>query len=210
MRARWMVVGICLLGLPLNAVAEDVPASTLRTHLLPQQRMLAIETPNHSLLDQWAQTYTTPKAVAAFLRDHFTFKRDEDLFGAADYWQAPEEFAARKRGDCEDYALLAQALLARNWITAYVFSLFGDDGYAHTVCVFVDEHGRYGVINQDQVRYYRAPSLEALASQMHPGWTFGGIVEQDGTRGRMVREITNEDPRNARLVSAISSSQWAR
>ena len=145
-------------------------------------------------LDHLAHQYTDPKAIASFLRHEFTFTRDEDLFGEADRWQSPEEFLTRKAGDCEDYALLAKALLERNWITAYVFSLFGDDNYAHTVCVFLDEHGRYNVINQDQVRYYRAKSLEALASALHPGWTFGGIVEQDGLRGRFVKRITNVHP----------------
>ena len=146
------------------------------------------------MLDHVAHQYTDPKAIAGFLRHEFTFKRDEDLFGEADRWQSPEEFLSRKTGDCEDYALLAKALLERNWISAYVFSLFGDNGYAHTVCVFLDEHGLYNVINQDQVRYYRAKSLEALASALHPGWTFGGIAEQDGTRGRFVKRVTNAHP----------------
>jgi hypothetical protein len=145
-------------------------------------------------IDQLAERYTTPKAVATFLRKEFTFKRDTDLFGQIDWWQEPEEFLLRRAGDCEDYALLARELLARNWIKAHVFSLFGYDGYAHTVCIFVDEQGRYNVINQDKLRYYRAPSLEALAAQIYPGWTFGGIAERDGGRGRFVSQITNEHP----------------
>jgi len=30
---------------------------------------------------------------------------DKELFGKDDYWQAPEEFETRKKGDCEDFAL---------------------------------------------------------------------------------------------------------
>ncbi len=30
---------------------------------------------------------------------------DEELFGRRDYWQPPEEFEKRRKGDCEDFAL---------------------------------------------------------------------------------------------------------
>lgn len=145
-------------------------------------------------LQSLAAQYSTPKAIAQFLHRSFTFQRDEDLFGQAEYWQTPQEFLARRAGDCEDYALLATALLTRNGIEAHVFSLFGDGGYAHTVCVFRDAQGRYNVINQDQLRNYRAKNLDALACQMYPAWTFGGITEQAGIRGRLVEEITNPHP----------------
>jgi predicted transglutaminase-like cysteine proteinase len=197
MRTRWVVVmvGIGLAGTPLTAVAKDVPTQLAS---LPLQPIVSAPSPEQSTpitrLDQLAHTYTTPKAIATFLRTEFTFRRDEELFGEADHWQSPQEFVARQVGDCEDYALLAQALLRRNGIEAYVFSLFGEDGYAHTVAAFRDERGRYNVINQGDIRYYRATSLEALAWQLSPTWTRGMIAEQDGTRGRMVREFFNDQP----------------
>ena len=146
-----------------------------------------------SVLQHLAGLYTTPKTVAAFLHREFIFRRDQDLFGEVEHWQTPDEFVAHRAGDCEDYAIMARELLVRNGIEAYVFSLFGDHNYAHTVCIFV-EKGRYNVINQDKIRYYRAPTLEALASQMYRAWTFGGITEPSGIRGRLVQEITNDHP----------------
>ena len=164
-----VLVGLGMIGLPLRAAG-------------------------YGLLDQLAQTYVTPKAIAAFLQHDFTFVRDEQLFGEADHWQSPEEFVARKQGDCEDYALLAQALLRRHGIQADVLSLLGEEGYAHTVSVFLDERGRYNAINQGHLVNYHAPSLQAVASAIHPGWTVAMIAEQEGTRGRIVREIFNDDP----------------
>jgi len=145
-------------------------------------------------LHELARTHTTPKAIAKFLRQEFTFARDEVLFGMEDRWQTPEEFLARRTGDCEDYALLARELLRRNGIEAYVFSLIGQAGYAHTVAVYRDARGRYNVINQDRLRVYRAKSLEAVASALYPGWTWGALAEQVGTRGHSVREIVNPNP----------------
>jgi hypothetical protein len=33
------------------------------------------------------------------------YESDDDQFGRADYWMPPEDFEARRRGDCEDFAL---------------------------------------------------------------------------------------------------------
>ena len=132
--------------------------------------------------------------MAAFLHQAFTFQRDETLFGEADRWQSPEEFVARKAGDCEDYALLARALLRRNGIEASLFSVFGKEGYAHTVCVFVDHRGRYNVIDVDKLRVLEAKSLERVASWLSPAWTVGGIAEQVGAHGQMVKQLTNSHP----------------
>ena len=144
-------------------------------------------------LDVVAKTYTTPEALADFLHQTMTLKTDEELFGTADYWQKPEEFLARRAGDCEDYALFAQAILKRQGIEAQVLSLYGRDGYAHTVCVFA-RGGRYNVINQDRVCYYQANTLTALAQRIHNDWSYGALAEVAGTRGKPILRITNPNP----------------
>ena len=190
-----MIGGIWLMGTAANALAEETPTATFAS-LAPQLTTQAVSVQNAepSPLAKLASTYTTPKAVATLLRNEFTFRRDEELFGEPDHWQSPEEFLKRKAGDCEDYALLAQAILRRNGIEASVVSLFGQEDYAHTVCVFRDEHGRYNLIDVDKIRYPKTVSLEALASWLYPSWTFGGIVEPSGVRGRLVQQLTNAHP----------------
>lgn len=41
---------------------------------------------------------------------------DKDLYGVDDYWATPAETLAKKRGDCEDYAILKRALLLKEGI----------------------------------------------------------------------------------------------
>jgi len=137
-----------------------------------------------------AQSYPTPERLAQFLRKNVAFRDDVRIFGQADYWQEPEEFLGRRVGDCEDYALLSQAVLLQQGRDAFVFSLYGQQGYAHTVCVFV-EKGRYHVINQDRVVRYAARSLQDLASYLCPQWNWGAVAERVGHRGRAIREIHN-------------------
>lgn len=140
-------------------------------------------------LEAIAQRCSTPELLAAFLKEHVTFQEDRRLFGREDYWQEPEEFLDRSAGDCEDYALLAEAVLRGQGREAFVLSLYGEGGYAHTVCVF-SEKRRYHVINQDRVVRYGARSLEELADRLYPRWTWGAVARRVGTRGQAVRRIT--------------------
>ena len=144
-------------------------------------------------LDSVARFYPTPQALARFLHQAITFKTDEELFGEPDYWQAPEEFLRRRAGDCEDYALFAQAILQRQGIESHVLSVFGEEGYAHTVCVFM-QSGQYHVINQDRFQAYGATSVETLAWQLYRGWTYGALSRLTGTRGEAIRTFRNPHP----------------
>jgi predicted transglutaminase-like cysteine proteinase len=192
-----VILGAAMAGLPVAAGAEDL-SSYPRAAQLPagfsqgpmNPSIPAVESP----VNQLAERYTTPKAIASFLKHEFVFRRDEAFFGEEDRWQAPEEFVARRIGDCEDYALLAKALLQRNGYEADVLSLFGEEGYAHTIAVYRDEDGRYNVINQAALKTYRAKSLEAALSAVNPSWTIAMVAEQDGPRGRSVRQISNPHP----------------
>lgn len=137
-----------------------------------------------------ASACTTPQAVAQFLRKELRFKPDDLLFGRPDYWQTPQELLSRGAGDCEDFALLAQALLARQGRESFLLSLYGAGGYAHTVCVFLEE-GRYSVINEDRLIRYRAASLEELATFLYPTWRWGAVALQEGSKGRPLRLLRN-------------------
>lgn len=139
-------------------------------------------------LNTLARTCPTPEALASYLKQEFTFQEDPSLFNKPDYWQEPEEFLNRKKGDCEDYAILAKTILEQQGKEAFLFSLYGGSGYAHTVCVFVDETG-YSVINQDRVIHTQAGSLETLAGLLCPTWVWGAIAERSGHRGRAVSTI---------------------
>ena len=144
-----------------------------------------------SLLDSAARSASTPEQLARFLNAHLTFQEDLSLFGQADYWQAPEEVLVRGRGDCEDYALLANDLLKRQGKKSFVFSLYGPKGYAHTVCVFV-EGGRYNLLNQDRLIRTQAASLEELAGKLCRDWEWGAVAERNDHRGRAVRIVRRE------------------
>jgi predicted transglutaminase-like cysteine proteinase len=145
-------------------------------------------------LDQLAALYDTPAKVWYLLEHTVAYAFDQDEYGVAEHFPTAEEFWARKRGDCEDYAILAKALLDRNGYTTVLFSAWhaardasGNDG--HTVVAFL-ERGRWNHLSN--LGYVRAEALthEELAASIFPDWTrvnpwyFTGFVRtRDGLNG---------------------------
>jgi predicted transglutaminase-like cysteine proteinase len=145
-------------------------------------------------LHQLAGIYDTPAKVWYLLEHTVAYAFDQDEYGMAEYFPTAEELWARKRGDCEDYAILAKALLDRNGYTTVLFSAWhaahdasGNDG--HTVVAFL-EHGRWNHISN--LGYVRAEAVthEELAASIFPDWTrvnpwyFTGFVRTpDGLNG---------------------------
>ena len=124
------------------------------------------------------------------MKKKFDFVLDEDQFGTADYWQSPEEFWQNKKGDCEDYAVFSKTVLENLGFEATIISLYGPDGYAHTVTIFKDENG-YSVMNEDRLYRYGTATLEEAVSRIFPDWTWAGIARLQGTRGWLIRELHN-------------------
>jgi hypothetical protein len=57
---------------------------------------------------------------------------DEELFGKRDYWQPPEEFEKRRKGDCEDFALWTwRQLLMMGYDARFVGGSCGRYGAGH-------------------------------------------------------------------------------
>lgn len=52
-----------------------------------------------------------------------SYRRDADLYGMTDHWAAPGETLARGMGDCEDYAILKMAVLAKAGVPARSMSV---------------------------------------------------------------------------------------
>ena len=116
----------------------------------------------------------TPDDIARYLWKNFTFEEDQRQFGKEEYWQSPEEFLETHKGDCEDFALFAHALLQMQGIPSFLLNIYSGR-VAHTVCVF-RENGRYQVIDESRVKRYGAKNLDELMTRILPFWQKGAIV----------------------------------
>lgn len=56
--------------------------------------------------------------IHTFVISYIQYAEDIDVYGTRDYWATPAETLARRRGDCEDFAILELMLLKESGIAA--------------------------------------------------------------------------------------------
>ncbi len=79
----------------------------------------------------------TFEEVRAFLSG-CKYVSDEELFGKREYWQPPEEFEKRRKGDCEDFALWTwRQLLNMGYEARFIGGACGRYGSGHAWVEFV-------------------------------------------------------------------------
>ena len=152
-------------------------------------------------LETAAKQLSSPEALAKFMKQNFSYVSDRRLFGQDEYWQSPEEMLQRRRGDCEDYALFAQAVLGRNGHQAFILSVYWDRD-AHTVAIF-EKDGKWGIFDVDQLRYKKANSIADLSNTTRQNWSYVGLMRKEGTIGIISRKFKNQEAYRARLSSII-------
>ena len=131
----------------------------------------------------------SPEAISRYLWKNFRYENDQSHFGTAEYWQSPEEFLATRKGDCEDFALMARELLAATGRKAFVLNIYGD-GYAHTICVYV-ENGKYNAVDGTDLKRYQADDLKALISKIQPRWETAAMADISScNKGRILKKIS--------------------
>lgn len=166
-----MTVVFLAVSFPVTAGAESFPSAS-------------------PTLEEVSDQITSPADLAQWMHHYFEFRRDEVAWGEEDHWQRPEEFLIHRRGDCEDFALFSQSILERKGLEAYVISLYGMNGYAHTVTVFQDK-GLFYVLNEDRLDDDGKPTIEAALSEVYGAWSWAAVAEERNGRGWMIQRIKN-------------------
>jgi hypothetical protein len=198
-QTRVVVCGMLALGVlvgnPRAASGNDAEAS--------EPTVAALSPASAMTFDQLAAVYDTPAKVWRLLEQMVGYAFDRQVYGVDEYFATAEELWARKRGDCEDYAAFAKALLDRAGYTTVLFSAWrqerdagGNDG--HTVVAFL-ENGRWNHISN--LGYVRADAVthEELAASIFPDWIqsntwvyAGPAVTEDGLNGwRITATVVN-------------------
>jgi len=81
----------------------------------------------------------TMREVRKFLAS-CEYVSDKELFGKKDYWQPPEEFEKRRKGDCEDFALWTwRQLLSMGYDARFIGGASGRYGEGHAWVEFFQD-----------------------------------------------------------------------
>lgn len=132
----------------------------------------------------------SPKNLSKFMRKNFKFVEDRDNFGKVDYWQSPEEMLQLKKGDCEDFALFADAALKELGFESEVVSIYGPNQFAHTVTAFKQD-GKWRVFNDGKLYKYDTDTIEASISKINAQWSWAAFTEKRQNRGWLKKIFYN-------------------
>lgn len=119
---------------------------------------------------QGVETFPSYVTTPAQLSQWFTtdFKYETEM---PDYWQPAEETIDLKKGDCEDFAILAQAALEQLNISSQiiVINFKGLPNQAHAICIF-KTGDFYSFISNQQLIQTNALTISAAIQGQYPDW----------------------------------------
>ena len=115
-----------------------------------------------------------PYGLAKWLDKEIVYRRDkEDI----DEWQTPQRTFERRKGDCEDYAILAKYVLGRG----NILCVRNKEDKRHAVLIFWNNKKLYMLSNHNlkylgrkRLSYYR------LAEMVFSDWRKWDIVDTEG------------------------------
>ena len=111
-----------------------------------------------------ASRVKTPEALAGWLSSNVCYE-----FAMGDGWQAPEEIVKLKKGDCDDFAVLAKAILKELGIKSDVVVLrFKGLSIAHAVCVWKDANGNISFISNRELHQTDQPDVRQAILKYYP------------------------------------------
>lgn len=143
-----------------------------------------------------AQNITTPYEAAIFcthVLKHGGKGTDENRWGG-EYWASWPEMLQDHVGDCDDAAVSAVSLLARNGVQTYLMTIDGREvvygprgageiSFGHALCIYKTSDGRYGSvgINKSDIQPPQATSLDEFVSILSAttGYQYNDITIYD-------------------------------
>ena len=128
-------------------------------------------------VDALAKQVKTPWQLSVFLWHRIWYKSDKDVHGLPDHWQKAEETLQRRTGDCEDFSILAKAVLDI-WGYETKIIVVCNPKEAHAVCAFRYKDKWYHISNWGMVKGETPESV-------YKNWT---LYQERNTNGRVLRE----------------------
>lgn len=157
-----------------------------------------------------AAQFKDPEDLARYMEKHFKYAPDVALFNVPDYWQSPQEFDKRGRGDCEDYSYFEKYQLEKMGYRAFVLGIWENGKEPHTILIFhagglVGE--KMGVFDLGELRWIKARSLEEIAAKIRPYWDYIGLMRKQGSGAIISRKFSDKKGRTPLSVGLEFAEQ---
>jgi hypothetical protein len=104
-----------------------------------------------------------------------------------DEGQTPSEMIESKEGDCEDFAVLASAVLDNLGIQNDILVIkFEGLRVKHAICAWKETDGSYSFISNRDLFRTGKPTLREAVEWFYSDWERIGFVEKRGRYGRII------------------------
>ena len=115
-------------------------------------------------MEEAMQGIRSPEDVARFFSQEFTY-----AMTLPDRAHTPEETIESMSGDCEDFAILASAMLTRMGIENQVLIIrFSGMKIAHAICIWKDRNGYYNFISNRELQRTGQRTAEGAVMKFYP------------------------------------------
>lgn len=129
----------------------------------------------------------TPMALEQWLANEFKYVMEVNH----DDWQSPEETIRSKKGDCEDFAILASRVLALWGREGQMIIIhFRGLNIAHAICIWKEENGLYSFLSNRKLHRTGERSIRNAISKYYPDWKSITFIDE---KNRRVRMLMNKD-----------------
>ena len=131
--------------------------------------------PGHAIqgIEEAAASISSPEDVASFFAQEFTY---EMTF--PDRAHSPEEIMESRTGDCEDFAILASAMLTRMGVENQVVVIkFAGLRVAHAICIWRNRGGTYDFISSQEFYLSGQKTVEAAIKKFYPDCSATAVID---------------------------------
>jgi len=142
----------------------------------------------------------SPVHLSHWLKSEFSYETE-----MPDRWQPAEETVAARKGDCEDFAILAKAVLEEMNIAGeiLIINFKGLRGQAHAVCIFKN-NDYYSIISNQQLIKTRAATIEAAMDEQYPDWESITFTTENREELKFVSRANSASPSACPAVNTAS------
>lgn len=148
-----------------------------------------------------ASVINSPVKLAQWFNQEFTYETE-----MPDYWQSASETIDRKKGDCEDFAILAQSMLKKMGVKSEIAIVkFEGISQEHAICLF-KKGNYYSFISNQQLIETGATTIRDAMNEQYPDWESVTFAKANKSLTKTLMKTTN----SARLESDFETASFGK
>ena len=98
-----------------------------------------------------------------------------------DEWQSPQETIGLKKGDCEDFAILASEVLKHLGVDNDILIVkFASGRIAHAICAWKDKNRNFSFISNKKLFHTGEKTIECVIEKYYPDWETIILTNENG------------------------------